>query len=206
MIAWLFWGSVAAAEGERAGDFDYLLLALSWTPAYCAAEGDARGNPQCDEGRGLGWTLHGLWPQYEEGWPSYCITPHAEATHAETRAMADIMGSSGLAWHQWKKHGRCTGVSAENYFRASRLAYERVALPAPFTDMDRRAIWDAADVEAAFLKANPDLSEAALTVICRQNAIREVRICLTKSLSPRACAPDTARDCTLENAVVAPIR
>jgi ribonuclease T2 len=47
--------------------------ALSWTPNWCAREGDARGAPQCDAGQGW-FTLHGLWPQYEEGWPSFCPT------------------------------------------------------------------------------------------------------------------------------------
>ena len=27
---------------------------------------------QCDPDRDLGFTLHGLWPQYEEGWPEDC--------------------------------------------------------------------------------------------------------------------------------------
>ena len=89
---------VARAEGERAGDFDYYVLALSWSPTYCALEGEARGNPQCD--RPLGWVLHGLWPPYEDGWPSYCRTSFREATRTQTAEMVDIMGSSGSAWHQ----------------------------------------------------------------------------------------------------------
>ncbi|MBH1974408.1 MAG: ribonuclease T, partial [Rhodobacteraceae bacterium] len=55
----------AAADGERAGDFDYYVMALSWSANWCAVEGDARDDPQCDAGRGLTWTLHGLWPQDE---------------------------------------------------------------------------------------------------------------------------------------------
>ena len=60
------------AEGERAGDFDYYVLALSWSPNWCALEGDARDAEQCDED--FGWVVHGFWPQYEAGWPSYCPT------------------------------------------------------------------------------------------------------------------------------------
>jgi hypothetical protein len=83
------------AEGERAGDFDYYVLSLSWTPTWCALEGDDRNSPQCDPGQGFGFTLHGLWPQYEDGWPSFCPTALRPPSRGQTGAMADIMGSSG---------------------------------------------------------------------------------------------------------------
>jgi hypothetical protein len=70
----------ALAEGERAGDFDYYVLSLSWSPTWCALKGDAQGSPQCD--RALGWVLHGLWPQHEDGWPSFCRTTAARSDAA----------------------------------------------------------------------------------------------------------------------------
>ena len=139
--ALLLSASLACAEGERAGDFDYYVLSLSWSPTFCALEGEARGNPQCD--RPLGWVLHGLWPQYDTpssseaighrhgGWPSFCRTTERNPSRAETAAMADIMGSSGSAWHQWKKHGRCSGLSSDDYFALSRLAYDAERTTSP---------------------------------------------------------------------------
>lgn len=197
---------VARAEGERAGDFDYYVLALSWTPSWCALEGDARDSSQCDTGRGFGFTLHGLWPQNERGWPSYCRTPHREATRAQTRAMTDIMGSSGLAWHQWKKHGRCSGLTAEGYFDASRNAYASVARPQILRDLDREVTLPARLIEEAFLEANPALAADQITITCKSRRIQEVRICLTKDLEPRRCGTDVIRDCTQENALFSPMR
>ena len=194
------------AEGERAGDFDYYVLALSWTPTWCALEGDDRGSPQCDPGQGYGFTLHGLWPQYEDGWPSFCPTSERPATRGETGAMVDIMGSSGLAWHQWRKHGTCTGLSAEEYFRLSRLAYESVARPELLRRLDRPVRLPAAVIEEAFLEENTALTGDMLTVTCRDGRVQEVRICLTRDLEPRACAADVARDCTLREALFEPMR
>ena len=51
-------GSGAWAEGERAGDFDLYVMALSWSANWCALEGDGRDDPQCDAGRGLTFVLH----------------------------------------------------------------------------------------------------------------------------------------------------
>ena len=67
----------AHAGGERAGDFDYYVLSLSWSPTWCAIEGDDRGADQCDARHDYGWILHGLWPQNERGYPSYCNTSAA---------------------------------------------------------------------------------------------------------------------------------
>ncbi|MCY1126599.1 ribonuclease T2 [Frigidibacter sp. RF13] len=196
----------ARAEGERAGDFDYYILSLGWSPSWCALEGDARGDRQCDAGRGFGFTLHGLWPQYEEGWPSYCRSVVREATRAETAAMVDIMGSAGLAWHEWKKHGRCSGLSAGDYFALSREAYRAVTIPAALRDLARDIRLPASVVEEAFIEANPGLAPGMITVTCEDDRIDEVRLCLDPDLGFRACAPNAARDCRLKDALMDSVR
>ncbi len=206
LIALILTATLARADGEAAGDFDYYVLALSWSPGWCAREGAARGSPQCDGARDLGWVLHGLWPQYEVGWPANCHTGAHDPSRAETRAMADIMGTAGQAWYQWKKHGRCSGLSAQAYFEAARKAFAAVERPAAFRRLTRPVRIPASVVEEAFLKANPDLTERMLTVTCKGLAIQEVRVCLTRDLKPRACAPDAARDCRLGAALMPAIR
>ncbi|WP_212524900.1 ribonuclease T2 [Actibacterium sp. MT2.3-13A] len=198
--------SLARAEGEEAGDFDYYILSLSWSPTWCVQEGAARNAPQCDEDADFGWILHGLWPQYAEGWPSFCRSPQRDPSRAATRAMADIMGSSGLAWHQWKKHGRCSGLPAEDYFDAARRAFEAVNRPEVFRRLDRAVRLPAAVVEEAFLQANPDWEPDMLTVTCKSGRIQEARLCLTRDLRPRPCGPDVARDCTLDDALLENIK
>lgn len=206
-LAVLIWlGGAAWAEGERAGEFDYYVLSLSWTPTWCALEGDARASPQCDRRQGHGFTLHGLWPQYEAGWPSFCPTVERAPSRTETGAMADIMGTSGLAWHQWRKHGSCSGLSSEDYFRLSRLAYGQVTRPDLLRRLDREVRLPAEVIEEAFLEANPALTDDMLTVTCQGGRVQEVRICLTRDLEPRGCAADVARDCTLQDALFAPMR
>lgn len=202
----------AFAAGERPGDFDYYVLALSWSLSFCAL--DTRDNPQCD--RPLGWVLHGLWPQYDpassskaigkrSGWPSDCPSTERNPSRAETAAMADIMGSGGSAWHQWKKHGRCSGLSAGDFFALSRLAYERVVRPEVLRQLERPVTLPARLIEEAFLKANPDWSPDMLTITCKAGRIQEARLCLTRELEPRACGADVSRDCGLGDALLDPI-
>ncbi|MBL4928888.1 ribonuclease T2 family protein [Fuscibacter oryzae] len=196
----------AWAEGERAGDFDYYVMSLSWSSNWCALTGDARGDPQCQTGRGLTWVLHGLWPQKEQGWPSYCRTAQRDPTRAETAAMADIMGGSGLAFYQWKKHGRCAGQSAPDFYKTARAAHDSITLPPVFARIRKDMTLPASVIEDAFLEANPGLTRDEITVTCDQGMIQEVRICLTKDLSPRACAPDSARDCRMKDAELDAVR
>ncbi len=203
LLLLLFSATIARADGERAGEFDYYVLSLSWSPTWCALEGEARGSPQCD--RPLGWVLHGLWPQYERGWPANCPTVHRNPSRTQTEAMADIMGTSGLAWYQWQKHGRCSGLAAEDYYRLARLAYERVNRPEVLRKLDRPVKLPASVIEEAFLQANPGLTADMLTITCKDGRIQEARLCLTRDLTPRPCAADVRRDCTMTNALLDPI-
>lgn len=194
------------ADGERAGEFDYYVLALSWSPTWCAIQGDAQGSEQCDPRHDYGWILHGLWPQFEHGYPSYCNTSARSPSRGETNAMADIMASGGLAWHQWKKHGRCSGLSSRAYFAAARSAYDAVVRPPVLRKLDHAVKLPASVIEDAFLQSNPDWSADMLTITCKRGRIQEARLCLTRDLQPRVCGSDTVRDCSMTDAVFTPIR
>lgn len=205
LILLILTATLARAEGERAGEFDYYVLALSWSPSWCALEGTARGSSQCAPEADFGWILHGLWPQYERGWPSHCASAHASPSRSQTAAMADIMGSAGLAWYQWKKHGRCTGLDADSYFDAARRAYAAVARPEVFRKLKDPVRLPAAVVEEAFLQANPGWRPDMLTVTCKAGRIQEARLCLTREFEPRLCGEDVVRDCALQDALMDPI-
>lgn len=206
LMVMLLTAGFAKADGETAGDFDYYVLSLSWSPTWCAIEGDRRGSPQCDADRDFGWVLHGLWPQYEKGWPSYCSTSERNPSRSETAEMADIMGTSGSAWHQWNKHGRCSGLSSEDYYTLAREAYGRVSRPGVFRKLTNAVRLPASVVEDAFLEANPDLAPNQITITCKSGRIQEARICLTRSLEPRECGDDVARDCRMTDALFEPVR
>ncbi|MBV7396000.1 ribonuclease T2 [Mameliella sp. DP3N28-2] len=197
-------GGASRADGEKAGVFDYYVMALSWSPNWCALEGDARDAEQCETD--AGWILHGLWPQYHRGWPAFCPTVERAPSRRMTGEMADIMGSGGLAWHQWKKHGVCSGLSATQYYALSREAYGRITRPEVFRKLDKPVTLPASLVEEAFIKANPTLEPDMITVTCKDSHIQEVRVCLSRDLDPVPCGRDVVRDCTLKDAQFTPIR
>ncbi|MFQ8430122.1 ribonuclease T2 family protein [Amaricoccus sp. W119] len=190
LIAGAMTAPAGPARAQPAGDFDYYVLALSWSPTWCANE-VAAGDPpeQCAPERKLGFTLHGLWPQYADGgWPEYCDTHARDPSRGQSAAMSDIMGSRGLAWYQWKKHGRCSGLAADDYYGLSRRAFERISLPEIGGEMLANVI------EFDFIAQNPWLQPDDLIVTCADGKLREVRICLSRDLEPQACARDVQED------------
>jgi len=206
VLIWIIAAMPAWAEGEKAGEFDYYVLSLSWSPNWCALQGDQQGSEQCEERYDYGWIMHGLWPQYQRGFPSYCQSGQRPPSRALTADMADIMGTPGLAWYQWKKHGSCSGLSASDYYALSRLAYEKVVRPQVFRKLERTVKVPAAVVEEAFLKANPDWKADMLTITCKNGYIQEARLCLSRALQPVSCGQDVIRDCRMSDALFTPVR
>ncbi len=197
--------SYTLAGAKRAGKFDYYVLSLSWSPSWCALKGDAQSAAQCAKNADFGFTLHGLWPQYAKGWPSFCQTDQSAPSREQTDAMSDIMGSGALAAHQWDKHGRCSGLSAKQYFAVSRDAYERVNRPRVFRKLLKPLTLPAPVIKAEFMKQNPSLKPNTLAVTCKRGLFQEVRICLTKGLEPTACGIDVSQDCQ-QTVIFPPLR
>lgn len=198
--------AAAPALADRAGDFDHYVLALSWHPSWCAREGDAEYPQDCRDSPRQGFTVHGLWPQGTDGWPEFCRTDRRDPTRRETAAMADLMGSGGLAWYQWRKHGRCSGLDGTAYLALIREAATRVRVPAGFGRIEQDVRLDPDLVERAFLAANPQLAPKAVIVTCRSGLLHEVRICLDRSLAPHPCTDEARQSCRADRVTVPSLR
>jgi len=190
--------SPASAQGydQRGapGEFDFYVLALSWSPTYCDGDGARReADGQCRPGRGLGFVVHGLWPQYTRGYPSNCSSVERSPTRQAMEAAGEVYPSEGLARHEWRRHGTCSGLDPGAYFRAARAAREAVTIPDAFQKpgADTRA----APIEIArqFVLANRGLRPDMMSVTCVRGRLQEVRICFSKDLRGFTPCPEVAR-------------
>lgn len=206
LFAPLWLAVVGPADADDiAGDFDFYVLSLSWSPSWCEAEGEA-DDPQCDGRRPFAFTVHGLWPQHEDGWPEYCRADR-RPSRADIEGVLDIMPSAGLARYQWRKHGACAGLNPTAYFETMRRARTRIAIPEPYRRLRQWTSVDPNAVEAAFRTANPGLEADAVAVTCDGRRLREVRICLTRDdLSFRDCPDVDRRGCRRSSVAMPPIR
>lgn len=190
--------SIAPVSAQRRGspgDFDFYVLALSWSPGFCELEGDRKGRAQCDSGSGAGFVLHGLWPQYDRGFPSDCGFGQ-QPSRIAMEAARGVFPDEGLARYEWRKHGTCSGLSPQAYFDAAREAKERVRIPPRFSNLRGEEQMAPLDIERAFVAANTGLRADMIGVSCRLGVLQEVRICLDKDLKGfRTCPEVGRRDC-----------
>ncbi|WP_170978682.1 ribonuclease T2 [Afipia massiliensis] len=205
-------GSASAQDHRQnaPGEFDFYVLALSWSPSFCQAASE-RGNSgrgiqtQC-AGRPFSFVVHGLWPQYDRGFPNYCQRPSPRLDRKVMTSMLDLMPAPGLIYNEWDKHGTCSGLGARAYFETTRKARAAVKIPAEYLELADTRLVAPADIEDAFIKANPGLSSSAIAVTCDSKRLSEVRICMSKDLQFRACEEIDRRACRRDKVVMPPVR
>jgi ribonuclease T2 len=186
---------------HKPGVFDYYVLSLSWSPQHCSNHNDS---PQCDQGRQYGFVVHGLWPQYERGYPADCAGPHAVPRAVSDQAM-EIMPSRQLILHEWRKHGTCSGLGVKEYFQRVEDAWALVKIPAEYKQPLKRVQTTAAAIKRAFIRDNPGY-EDSFAVLCGGQYVREVRVCYDKVLKARPCSAEVRDQCRKGTLILRPVR
>ncbi|HEX3496228.1 MAG TPA: ribonuclease T2 [Methylocella sp.] len=188
------------------GDFDFYVLSLSWSSGFCETPAGARARGQCDAGANLGFVVHGLWPQYEHGYPSDCGPAARFPSRLALDSAQGIYPSEGLARHEWQKHGACSGKSPTDYFAEVRRARDSIVIPAPFVAAKEQQTWTPIDITRAFIAANARLRPGMLGVACASGVLQEVRICFSKDLRDFHACPEVSRQgCRVREISVPPI-
>src|SRR6201989_611664 len=211
-FTFLFLAGMASAQDRRQnapGEFDFYVLSLSWSPSFCEAASE-RGNngrsqqAQCG-GRPFSFVVHGLWPQYDKGYPEYCQRRIPLGRNI-MKSMLDLMPRPGVIYNEWDKHGTCSGLGERAYFEAIRKARAAVKIPEEFLQLTEPKTIAPDELETAFIKANPGLSNSAISVTCDSKRLSEVRICLSKDLQFRSCEEIDRRACRRDQVVMPPVR
>jgi ribonuclease T2 len=201
--AWTF-----AQERHQPGRFEFYVLALSWSPSYCKdmEERGREAREQCGTARPYSFVVHGLWPQYERGFPRNCQVPAPRLNRNIMNSMLDLMPAPRLIYHEWDSHGTCSGLAAQAYFDLVRKARGAVKIPEIYTAPQAVVTVTPGEVEEAFVNSNPGLSRSGIAVTCGGTRLGEVRICLTKDLRFRDCAEVDRRACRRDKLLMPPVR
>jgi ribonuclease T2 len=209
LVLSLTFSQVAAQDRRqnKAGEFDYYVLALSWSPSFCeaTAERGRESKEQCGP-RPFSFVVHGLWPQYEKGFPEYCQVPAPRLNRGIVSSMLDLMPSPRLVFHEWDKHGTCSGLNPRAYFDNVRKARAVVKIPEQYLELKEPLAVTPDEVEDAFVKANPGLTRAGVAVTCDSKRMSEVRICVSREFGFRDCPDIDRRACRRDKLVMPPVR
>src|SRR6202045_1242986 len=200
-VALIGLAGTASAQDQRQntpGEFDFYVLSLSWSPSFCEEAAERGGGGRSQGQRGgppYSFVGHGLWPEYEHGFPDFRPRPSPRLDRNIMSSMLDLMPAPGLIFNEWNKHGTCSGLSPRAYFETIPKARSAVKIPEESLGLSAPKTVAPTEVEEAFIKANPGLSASAIAVTCNRTRLSEVRICMSKDLQFRACDEIDRRAC-----------
>jgi ribonuclease T2 len=155
--------------------------------------------------------LHGLWPQYEVGYPSECrLSRRPFVPENVISSMLDIMPSRGLVIHEYRKHGTCSGLDPARYFETARRLFSSINIPERFQNPFESQLASPADIRREFLRANPELGPDMIAIVCggAGKGLKEVRVCMSKDGQPRACGRNENQQklCSTDRVFIPPAR
>jgi ribonuclease T2 len=187
---------------------DHFVLALSWSPSFCASSDTARQSLQCGTGRRFAFVVHGLWPQYWDETPEYCRTAESWIPDDLIAEMLPIMPSKRLIIHQWRKHGTCTALSMEDYFDLTRTLFSKVKIPARYLSPRDPLTTTSHEIIADFVKTNRGLTPGMIEIVCTSRKkparLTELRICFSAAGRFTQCSPRAGDNCQAETLMLPP--
>ena len=153
--------------------------------------------------------------EWDDGWwrdATRVPSPNFSARPAGARVDTVVLHSISLPPGEYGGDGiprlftNTLDWSAHPYFESIRKARAAVKIPAEYLNLSDPKTVTPSEVEDAFVKVNPGLSNAAISITCNRNRLSEVRICLSKDLQFRACEELDRRGCRRDQVTMPPVR
>jgi len=161
------------------GDFDFYVLALSWSPDFCAGQGGS-DSEQCGQGRNPGFVLHGLWPQYQKGFPQNCSS--VPFPSPLKREFPGLFPNDRLYAHEWRRHGTCSGYSPREYLFLAQKLKQAAPLPPRYRHLREPVRTTTAALKKEFKVVAASLPDNGMAVFCSGSGrfLKEVFLCYNR--------------------------
>ncbi|KAM7521930.1 hypothetical protein LguiA_011832 [Lonicera macranthoides] len=119
-------GVLLQADNKVQREFDYFALALQWPGTYCSKTSKCCSKNACCRGENspTHFTIHGLWPDYNDGtWPSCCTE-----SEFDEKEISTLLGALEEYWPSLScgKSKTCSGGKGLFW------AHEKNMEPVPF--------------------------------------------------------------------------
>lgn len=208
VLAVIVWSLFAKSGSGGNENYDYLLLAIQWAPGICSQK-------QCSHPLPTRWTLHGLWPTFDDSQPSpencgegSCsldpLSGHLESEMKEKWPNLFQRGDESFWKYEYCKHGTCcTDILSKpsDYFKAALKLLDIVSMNEV---LGAAGITPNSGKSHSFLSMNNAVSEVlkvknvryVCTTAGEKQFLTEIRLCVNRSLRLMVCpSKDTGRTC-----------
>ncbi|WP_016949488.1 hypothetical protein [Anabaena sp. PCC 7108] len=201
--------SAVAQNRGTPGKFDFYVLTLSWSPDHCARNGN-RDPQQCSPGRKYGFVLHGLWPQYQKGYPANCTTE--KLPQLVQQKFRGLFPSEKLYNHEWQKHGTCSGKKPLEYLTLSKQLKYSLVIPPAYNRPAKPFRTTVQDLKSAFIGSNKQFTANGIAPYCSDSGrfLQEVFFCYSKDGKAGICSAEilkrSQKSCGQDNFLVRNVR
>ncbi|MBY3786859.1 ribonuclease [Photobacterium carnosum] len=129
---------VSSKSCDTRNDFDSYVLALTWQPGFCEHVNYKGNKPECtaiNDGKLniTNLTLHGLWPNKASCGIKYGYCDRYARLDLSASTIKDIAPwmpnfyyQTKFGEYEWKKHGVCQNLDANDYFLTATKLVEKV--------------------------------------------------------------------------------
>ncbi|GMN50164.1 hypothetical protein TIFTF001_019322 [Ficus carica] len=167
---------IGIMEAKSQREFDYFALALQWPPTYCRRTRQCCSSNACCRGANAPteFTIHGLWPDYNDGtWPSCCTKENFD--EKEITTLRDALEK------YWPSLS-CGSSRTCHGTRGSFWAHERVLNEEGYVPSNTEKY-----PLGGIVSAIQNAFHATPLLVCKKGAIEELRLCFYKDFKPRDC-------------------
>ena len=155
---------------------------------------ESRSPEQCDSGASAAFVTHGLWPNDANGRDPCGDKMQQDYVPSAALSVGErVYPTRGLAIHEWRTHGVCTGLDAEHYFRAVQFARDEFTIPETLRHPTARFDTTPAAIFKAFADVNANLTAGSIGGDVPARRVDRRALLLTRDLRAFAICPDVAR-------------
>lgn len=187
------------SRSGKAGEFDFYLLVLSWSPEFCYSRPTAA---ECSTH--AGFVIHGLWPQNNDG--SYPYNCRTDQPPPRNTAPVDNIMPKEIIQHEWQQHGTCSGLSGDEYFSLIRKVFDSIHIPGGFQAPRSSFAISPGKLKQEFERKNSGFGDGNIAVQLRGHYLNAVEFCLSKGANPSPVTCTNVRDAGGGTFIVPPVR
>mmetsp|Transcript_16046 Transcript_16046/g.33659 ORF Transcript_16046/g.33659 Transcript_16046/m.33659 type:complete len:292 (-) Transcript_16046:192-1067(-) len=175
--------------GEKDASFDMYIYSMTYQPEFCR-ENSSNSFAGCkkpnEEWEGQ-LTIHGLWPERNDGsWPATCtnepldtnlissdtdLNSKLEEKWPNVKTSESSPSHTEFWAHEWSKHGTCSGLNQHDYFSA---ALDLLLPTPPLVKSGYGSVVNRDELIKEY--GGPSMA----IVVCKAGFLSEVRVCFGK--------------------------
>ena len=207
-------------------EWTYMVLSQTWEGTFC--NDGCCLLPSGATGLTSGVTIHGLWPNYEKGYPSCCKCSYTDAeVDNYMTSNAQMYRDLNTYWpslkkckfvsYEWRKHGTCAASVYDgergyaDYFNTVITLHKRWNLYKILSDAGIKPSNTTRYPATKITKAIEAAVGKTVALTCSSGKLAEIRICIGRPTSatklnpsPIDCATSVWNGCSSKDTIILP--